>query len=174
MSPSRRHEPHPSRAGYDVTSRDPDLTSRSLLVSQRASAWLAAWAFAAASMMTAATALGCDSIGTWLAFSSVVVAFMRVAKKRSSSGAIAWSSVETMYHDGFVFQATPETCAPNADAAIGPCVAAATRASLFGRSDPNFSKASVDSVRKPLSSTFGAASAGGGGYFFPSSPTCSP
>jgi hypothetical protein len=28
--------------------------------------------------------------------------------------------VETMYHDGFVFHATPETCAPNADAEIGP------------------------------------------------------
>src|SRR5258705_1482468 len=125
-------------------------------------------------MMTAATALGCEIIATWLALSSVVAAFMRFAKKRSSSGAIAWSRVETMYHDGFVFQATPETCAPNADAAIGPCVAAATSASPGGRSDPNFLKASDDRVRKPLSSTFGDASAGGGGYCFPSSPTCSP
>src|SRR5262249_51355528 len=67
---------------------------------------LGIWAFAAASMITAATALGCESIATWLAFSSVVVAFMRFAKKRSSSGAIAPSSLETMYQVGFVFQAT--------------------------------------------------------------------
>ena len=73
-------------------------------------------------MMTAATALGCESIATWLVFSSVVVAFMRFAKKRSSSGAITWSRAETMYHAGFDFHAAVETCAPNADAAIGPCV----------------------------------------------------
>ena len=34
-------------------------------------------AFAAASMMTAATSFGFDSIGTWLALNSVVVAFIR-------------------------------------------------------------------------------------------------
>jgi hypothetical protein len=61
-------------------------------------------AFAAASMMTAATACGGESIDTWLALSSVVVAFMRFAKKRSSSGAIAPSSLDTMYHDGFVYR----------------------------------------------------------------------
>ena len=60
-------------------------------------------------MMTAATDFGCESIDTWLALSSVVVAFMRFAKKRSSSGAIAPSSLDTMYHDGFVFHATPDT-----------------------------------------------------------------
>ena len=49
-----------------------------------------------------------------------------------------------MYQDGFVFHATPETCAPKADAAIGPCVAAATSASRSGRSEPNFLKASAD------------------------------
>ncbi len=79
-----------------------------------------------------------------------------------------------MYHDGFDFHATPETCAANADAEIGPWVAQATSASFSGRSEPNFLNASTDSVRKPSSSTFGDASAGGGGYFFPSSPTCSP
>jgi hypothetical protein len=55
--------------------------------------------------MTAATSFGFESIGTWLVFNSVVVAFMRFAKKRSSSGAIAPSSLDTMYHDGFVFHA---------------------------------------------------------------------
>ena len=54
-------------------------------------------------MITAATSFGFESIGTWLVSNSVVVAFMRFAKKRSSSGAIAWSFLPTMYHDGFVF-----------------------------------------------------------------------
>ena len=40
-------------------------------------------------MMTAATSFGFESIGTWLVSNSVVFAFMRFAKKRSSSGAIA-------------------------------------------------------------------------------------
>jgi hypothetical protein len=35
-----------------------------------------------------------------------------------------------------VFHATPETCAANADAEIGPCVAQATSASFSGRSIP--------------------------------------
>src|SRR5262245_58028486 len=99
-----------------------------------------AWLFAAASRMTEATALCWESIDTWLSLSSLVVAFIRFAKKRSSSGAIAWSRVETMYHDGFVFHATAETCAANAEALIGPWVAAATSASPAGRSEPNFLK----------------------------------
>src|SRR6267143_6581331 len=86
-------------------------------------------------MMTAATAFGCESIARWLVLSSVVVAFIRFAKNRSSSGAIALSSLDTMNHDGFVFHATPDTWAPKAETAIGPCVAASTRASLAGRSD---------------------------------------
>ena len=57
-------------------------------------------------MMTAATSFGFESIATWLVSSSVVVAFMRLAKKRSASGAIAPSCFDTMYHDGFVFHAT--------------------------------------------------------------------
>ena len=40
-------------------------------------------AFVAASMMTAATSFGFASIATWLVSNSVVVAFMRLAKKRS-------------------------------------------------------------------------------------------
>src|SRR5262245_31133378 len=79
-----------------------------------------------------------------------------------------------MYHEGFVFHATPDTCAPKEAELIGPWVAAATYASFSGRSEPNFLKASADKVMKPFSSTLGAASAGGCGYFFPSSPTCSP
>src|SRR4030095_16929069 len=130
-------------------------------------------------MMTAATALGCESIGTWLVFNSVVVAFIRFAKNRSSSGAMALSSLDTMYQDGFVFHATFETFAPKAEPLIGPCVAATTRASAAGKSDAKcFTTASVERVRKPSLSTIGAANAGGGGYALPSSaaaaPVCGP
>ena len=78
-------------------------------------------------MITAATSFGFESIGTWLVSSSFVVAFMRFAKKRCSSGAMARSCLATMYHDGFVFHATSDTFAPKAEVAIGVCVAATTR-----------------------------------------------
>src|SRR5262249_48620395 len=45
------------------------------------------------------------SMARWLAFNSVV-AFIRFAKNRSSSGAIASSRLHTMNHDGFISQAT--------------------------------------------------------------------
>src|SRR5712671_3534136 len=117
---------------------------------------MAGGALDAAFMITSATSLGFESMETWLALSSVV-AFMRLAKKRSSSGAMAWSSVETMYHDGLVFHAAPDTWAANADALMGPWTAAARRASDSGRSEPNFLNASSESVRKPFVSTFGEA-----------------
>src|SRR5580765_704043 len=109
-------------------------------------------------MMTAATSFGFESIGTWLVSSSVVLAFMRFAKKRSSSGAIAPSSLDTMYQDGFFFHATLDTLVPKDAALIGPCVAATTRASAGGRSDAKcFTIASVDRVMKPCLSMIGAA-----------------
>jgi len=86
-------------------------------------------------MMTAATSFGFDSIETWLAFNSVVLAFMRFAKKRSKSGAIAPSRVDTTYHDGLVFHATLDTLVAKAEVLMGPWVAATTRASAGGRSD---------------------------------------
>src|SRR5258705_9149454 len=101
-------------------------------------------------MMIAATSFGFDSIGTWLVLNSVVVAFMRFAKKRSSSGGMAWSNLATMYHDGFVFHAAVDTLVPKAEARIGPCVAASTRASAAGRSDAKcFTIASVERLMKP-------------------------
>lgn len=60
-------------------------------------------------MMMAATSAGFANIAKWLVFNSVVVAFMRLAKKRSSSGGIASSNFATMYHDGFVFHAAFDT-----------------------------------------------------------------
>src|SRR5256885_13924265 len=101
-------------------------------------------------MMTAATSFGFESIGTWLVSNCVVVAFMRFAKKRSSSGAIAWSFLPTMYHDAFVFHATLDTLVPKAETTIGPCIAARARAS-------------VDRLMKPCLSMIGAANVGGGG-----------
>src|SRR5450432_2540657 len=115
-------------------------------------------------MITADTSLGFDSIGTWLVSSSVVVAFMRFAKKRSSSGAIAWSPLATMYQDGFDFQATYVTLAPNADVAIGVWVAASMFASFTFTSQAKcFTMASEERLMKPCASTIGAANAGCGG-----------
>jgi hypothetical protein len=87
--------------------------------------------------MTAETSFGFESIARGWCRAPVVVAFIRVAKKRSSSGAIARSCFATMYHDGLVFHATCDTLAANADAAIGFCVAARTAASAAGRSQAN-------------------------------------
>src|SRR5262245_26621631 len=128
--------PHAHRA---ATPRRRPACERSAASGQCAA--VAPCAFSAASMIIPATALGCETRETWLDLSSVVVAFMRLAKKRSSSGEIAWSSVETAYQEGLVFQATPDTVAPNDAELIGPWVAAASAASLAGRSEPNFLKA---------------------------------
>src|SRR5258705_7972418 len=115
-------------------------------------------------MMTEATSFGFESIGTWLVSNSVVVAFMRFAKKRSSSGAIAWSFLATIYHDGFVFHATLDSFAPKAEVAIGVCVAASSRASAGGRSQAKcFTIVSVDRLMKPCASMIGAANDGAGG-----------
>src|SRR5262245_53387049 len=108
-------------------------------------------------MMTAATSFGFDSIATWLASNSVVVAFIRFAKKRSRSGAIAPSSLDTIYHDGLVFHATLDTLVSNAETWMGPWVAATTRASAGGRSDAKcLTTASVGRLMKPCESTTGA------------------
>src|SRR5258705_11549538 len=101
-------------------------------------------------MMTAAAAFGGEGMGTWLVFSSVVVAFMHFGKNRSSSGAIAPSCFDTMYHDGFGFHAAAETLVAKAETAIGPSVAATTRASFVGRSDAKcFTTASLRRLMKP-------------------------
>src|SRR2546423_14443491 len=71
-------------------------------------------------------------------------------EKSSSSGAIAWSFLPTMYHDAFVFHATLDTLVPKAETTIGPCIAARARAS-------------VDRLMKPCLSMIGAANVGGGG-----------
>ena len=49
----------------------------------------------AASRIRSAISFECEIIDKWLAGSSMVVAFMRLARNFSSSGEIVWSSVET-------------------------------------------------------------------------------
>ena len=54
----------------------------------------------AALRITSSTASGWDSIGTWLKSSSTVLAPMRFAAKRCSSGLTVWSWLATMYQLG--------------------------------------------------------------------------
>jgi hypothetical protein len=63
----------------------------------------------AASRITSTTKLGLESIGTWLAATSYVVAPIRLATARSSSGWTVRSLVATMYQLGFDLQATAGT-----------------------------------------------------------------
>src|SRR4029077_14204693 len=72
--------------------------------------------------------------GTWLAFTSTVVAWARFAIMRSCSGLIDRSSVATMYQVGFVFQAGFVILWVNASVEIGTCEIAMNSALSFGRS----------------------------------------
>lgn len=54
----------------------------------------------AASSITLATSLGCDSMATWLEGNSVVAAFISLAMLRSCCGAIILSLLETIYQVG--------------------------------------------------------------------------
>jgi len=56
----------------------------------------------AASNISSAIFFGCEISESWLAFTSIVFAPMRLAMKRSRSGLIVRSSVETAYPLGFV------------------------------------------------------------------------
>ena len=46
--------------------------------------------------------LAWDTSDKWLDGSSRVVAFMRLARKRSRSGLMVWSLLDTAYHDGYL------------------------------------------------------------------------
>jgi len=59
----------------------------------------------AAVLMSLATSSGWETIATWLEGTSMVVAPMRLANRRSASGGIASSCVATRYQDGSDFQA---------------------------------------------------------------------
>src|SRR5262249_10605727 len=101
---------------------------------------------------------------TWLDGNVVVVALMVFAIACSSSGAIMWSFLATMYHEGFFFQAAVVTLSPKALAAIGPWVAAMIRVCDPGRScAKSLATASRGSDRNPALSCFSFWIPGGGG-----------
>src|ERR1700683_5421514 len=84
--------------------------------------------------MRSHTALGCDASEAWLAASSIVLrGLMRSAIRRSLSGWIIRSSVETSYHVGFFFQAGSVTVSPNVDPTGAFWVIAITSASAAGK-----------------------------------------
>src|SRR5438445_11491527 len=55
--------------------------------------------------MRSVTSCGCETIATWLAGTSTVVALMRDANSRSASGGIASSFWATRYQEGSDFHA---------------------------------------------------------------------
>src|SRR3984885_9439105 len=73
-------------------------------------------------------------MGTWLLSMSEVVAPIRLAAARSSSGWTDWSWLATMYQDGLVLQATPGALWENKVAAGGLAVAQTIFCSSSGRS----------------------------------------
>src|SRR6185437_15093780 len=85
-------------------------------------------------MIRPATSLGWEAGEAWLELTSMVVAPARAAMKRSRSGLIILSWVETRHHDGSVFQAGGPAGSAKQRAAIGFCAAASTLASATGRS----------------------------------------
>ena len=85
---------------------------------------------------------GCNTITTWLLATSVVVAPMRLARKRSQSGWIVLSFWATMYQLGFDFQAVPATFASNRSGAGTVWVA---QTSFLSGSDKSPAKESMRS-----------------------------
>src|SRR5690606_27484606 len=85
-------------------------------------------------MMKSATFSGCDTMGTWLDSSSMVVALIIFAVARSCPGSIIRSSVATMAQEGLFFQATLYTFCVVAEAAHGVCVATSSFRFAVGRS----------------------------------------
>src|SRR2546428_6162529 len=79
-------------------------------------------------LMSCTTSSGWETIATWLAGTSTVVAPMRLANRRWASGGSAWSSVATRNQDGSAFQAGIPITSPRAAAAKGCCTAYMTLA----------------------------------------------
>ena len=84
-------------------------------------------------MLTAATALGFDSIGTWPELSVMVVALMRFAASRSDCGG-TMRSLTMMNHDGLVFHAAVVTFSSRNVEFQSPCVSYTSARSAAGRS----------------------------------------
>jgi hypothetical protein len=84
------------------------------------------WTVFAALRITSKTKPGWESIGTWLLSVSKVVAPMRLATKRCSSGWTVRSSFATMYQLRFDSHAVPWTFWAKRSAAGAACVAQTT------------------------------------------------
>src|SRR5262245_8802348 len=93
----------------------------------------------AAAMISLATAAGCESIGTWLDGTLIVMAFILLANLRSRSGWIMRSFAATTYQVGFDFQAAVETLASNSALLVAPWVAKMSFCCAMGRSGAKFS-----------------------------------
>ena len=61
----------------------------------------------AAARIRSATSSGCETSDRWPASSSIVVAFIRLARNRSRSGLMVWSSFDTAYQLGLLRHAAP-------------------------------------------------------------------
>src|SRR4029077_8338126 len=107
----------------------------------------------AASKIRFAVSSGRASIATWLAATSMVLAFIFLAIALSRLGWMARLFVATRYQLGFVFHAAAETFSPKAAAAVGACAANRTfiSAGLRSWAKSVFTPASV-SFRKPAAS----------------------
>src|SRR3984893_11546908 len=88
----------------------------------------------AASSMRFAISRGWEINDTWLESSDTVVAFMRFARKRSSSGDVVLSLLEMAYQVGFDLQAAWVVFEAKRVSEIRPCTAYSARALAGSRS----------------------------------------
>src|SRR3989442_8438201 len=82
----------------------------------------------AAVWMSRTTSLACETMATWLEWTSTVSASMRLANRRWASGGMASSFVATRYQAGSDFQAGTSITSVNVLAASGCWTANITRA----------------------------------------------
>ena len=78
---------------------------------------------AAASRISFVTASGYVTIDRWLVLNPTVVAFMPLARKRSSSGEAVLSCVEIAYHVGLFLHAATVVLPENSEVEMGPWAA---------------------------------------------------
>src|SRR5258706_4115104 len=129
----------------------------------------------AARSMRPATSSGCDTIATWLAEISTVVAPIRAANWRSASGGIASSSFATRYQLGSDFHAGTPITSAKADPASGCWTAHIARARARSTSPAKRpTKSSSDNHTKPRWSVNLWTSAGVTGPCESSAPSDSP
>ncbi|MNI84042.1 hypothetical protein D3C73_1409070 [compost metagenome] len=104
----------------------------------------------------------------------MVLAFMRLARKRSRSGLMVWSRLDTAYHDGLLRQAAAVVRSVNRVLAIGCCTANNCIALAWGTSLAKYlRKASCLRLTKPSCSSVPART-GMVGYFADSATKSSP